>query len=31
VPNQELDARAHVIYSYGGGLASSAPKGSYGW
>ena len=31
VPNQELDARNHLIYSYGGGLASSAPKGNYGW
>jgi hypothetical protein len=31
IPNQELDARNHVIYSYGGGLASSAPKGNYGW
>jgi hypothetical protein len=31
VPNQELDARNHPIYSYGGGLASSAPKGNYGY
>jgi len=31
VPNQEMDARQHPFYSLGGGLGSSAAKGTYGF